>query len=158
MAGLGFLKSMTDKPEKVFLIKKEMTQIFRDDGTVVPVTVLGLEEDQDSVLEAGVKVDLRGRSKGKGFMGVVKRYSFAGAPKTRGTKHTLRRPGSIGAGTDPGRVWKGKKMAGRHAHRNVTVKNLEVVRVDAERGEVYVKGAVPGGRGSRLEVRRIRKE
>lgn len=128
-----------------------MTQVFTEDGAVVPVTILELE-DQAAELEEGTKVDVRGKSKGKGFMGVVKRYGFAGAPKTRGTKHTLRRGGSIGAGTDPGKVWKGQKMAGRHAHKNVTVRELEVIRIDRDKGEAFLKGAVPGARGSEVEI------
>ncbi len=143
--------------EVIAAYKKQMTQIFQEDGKVVPVTVLKLKQgggDRLESIQEGVSVDIRGRSKGKGFMGVVKAYSFGGAPRTRGTKHTLRRGGSIGAGTDPARVWKGQKMPGRHAGKNVTVKNLEIVRVDDEKGELYIKGAVPGNRGTQLEIRK----
>lgn len=129
-----------------------MTQVFAEDGMVVPVTILELT-NREIELKEGSRVDVRGKSKGKGFMGVVKRYSFAGAPKTHGTKHTLRHAGSIGAGTDPGKVWKGQKMAGRHAHKNVTIKGLEVVRIDRDKGEMYLKGAVPGSRGSRVHLK-----
>ncbi|MEA3253802.1 MAG: 50S ribosomal protein L3 [Chloroflexota bacterium] len=99
-------------------------------------------------LKQGDLVDVSGLSKGKGFAGVVKRYHFAGGPKTHGQSDRHRAPGSIGATTSPGRVLKGKKMAGHMGNRNVTARNLEIVDVDIERNLLLVKGAVPGaGRG-----------
>lgn len=102
--------------------------------------------------EAGDIVKVSGVSKGKGFQGVVKRHGFHGAPKTHGTKHAHRQPGSIGA-TWPQRVIKGRRMAGRMGGERVTVRNLEVVKIDPERQLIALKGAVPGRRGTLLEIR-----
>ncbi|MCA9392106.1 50S ribosomal protein L3 [candidate division WWE3 bacterium] len=135
--------------EKVSANKIEMTQIFNDDGTVVPVTRVRVA-DKPSPLTKGSVVDVTGTSKGKGFAGVVKRYSFAGGPKTHGQSDRHRAPGSIGAGTDPGRVWKGQKMPGRMGGVTVTVRNLTVV--DVKENEVYLKGAVPGTRNAKLTL------
>lgn len=99
------------------------------------------------------KVDVIGISKGKGFQGVVKRWGFAGGPKTHGQSDRHRSPGSIGSGTTPGRVLKGKKMGGRMGNEQVTVKNLDVVKVDKENKLVMIKGAVPGPKGSVVEIR-----
>ncbi len=101
-----------------------------------------------SFLEAGDTVSITGFSKGKGFAGTVKRHGFAGGPKSHGQTDRHRAPGSIGAGTFPGRVLKGKKMAGHMGHTRVKMRGLKVVRVDPERNLLLVKGAVPGaGRG-----------
>jgi large subunit ribosomal protein L3 len=99
-----------------------------------------------SMFNAGERVTLIGTSKGKGFQGVVKRHGFSGGPKTHGQSDRWRAPGSIGSGTTPGRVLKGLRMAGRMGHERVTVKNLLVVRADAERNLLLVRGAVPGPR------------
>lgn len=90
-------------------------------------------------------------SKGKGYQGVVKRHNFAGAPASHGHRHDLRAPGSIGSAF-PERVMKGKRMAGRMGSQSVTVKNLEVVKVDNEKGIIALKGAVPGNRGSIVKI------
>ena len=106
-----------------------------------------------SVFEKGDNVTVRGISKGKGFQGVVKRYNFRGGPRSHGQKHTERAPGSIGGGAgDGGRVAKGKKMPGRMGSDMTTVKNLTVVAVDAETNTLMVKGAVPGRKGTLIEV------
>lgn len=105
-----------------------------------------------SVFQEGDTVKVSGVSKGKGFQGVVKRHGFHGASSTHGVKHAHRQPGSIGA-TTPQRVWKGRKMAGRMGHERVSVKNLKIVKVDKEKGLLMVKGAVPGARGTLLEIR-----
>ncbi|MBI4132535.1 MAG: 50S ribosomal protein L3 [Candidatus Sungbacteria bacterium] len=97
-------------------------------------------------------VKVSGISKAKGFQGVVKRHGFHGAPKTHGTKHAHREPGSIGA-TWPQRVIKGRRMAGRMGGERVTVRNLEVVKIDPETQILALKGAVPGRRGTLLEIR-----
>lgn len=110
------------------------------------------QEIDVSIFNEGEKVKVSGISKAKGFQGVVKRWGFGGAPKTHGTKHTLRKPGSIGA-TDPARVFKGKKMAGRTGGKRVTVPNLTVVSVDKEKNIILLKGAVPGRKGSLLEIK-----
>ncbi|MCC5812456.1 MAG: 50S ribosomal protein L3 [Ectothiorhodospiraceae bacterium] len=103
--------------------------------------------------EAGQKVDVRGTSKGKGFAGTVKRHNFRTQDATHGNSLAHRAPGSIGQAQTPGRVFKGKKMAGQMGNARSTVQNLEVVRVDAERNLLLVKGAVPGATGSDVVVR-----
>ena len=107
-----------------------------------------------SVFAVGDVVRVSGLTKGKGFAGVVKRHGFHGGPRTHGQKHTERSPGSIGGsgGRAGGRVVKGKKMAGRMGTDRVTVTNLKVLAVDAKAGEIIVSGAVPGRRGTLLEV------
>lgn len=197
--------------------KLGMTQVFRPDGTVVPVTVIeagpctitqirtrerdgyeavqlgfgrarrlnkperghlkqlpahpvlrevaagsleGLSVGQRvdaSVFAEGERVDVVGVSKGKGFAGVVKRHHFRGGPKTHGQSDRWRAPGSTGAGTTPGRVLKGTRMAGHMGHERVTMKNLEVVRVDPERNVLLVRGAVPGARSQVVVIRRARR-
>ena len=101
--------------------------------------------------QAGDAVNVQGRQIGKGFMGVVKRHNFARGLMTHGSK-SHRIPGSIGAGTTPGRVYKGVKMAGRKPNKVTTVKNLAVVSVDAERNLLLVKGATPGCNGTVLKI------
>ncbi len=107
-----------------------------------------------SVFAVGDMIDVTGTSKGKGFQGVVKRHGFAGGPKTHGQSDRWRAPGSIGATTTPGRVFKGTRMAGHMGDERVTVQNLEVVRVDTERNLLLVKGSVPGATNGLLLVRR----
>ena len=107
-----------------------------------------------SVFAVGDKVDVTGTSKGKGFQGVVKRHGFSGGPKTHGQSDRHRAPGSIGATTTPGRVFKGTRMAGHMGHDRITVQSLEVVRVDPERSLVLVRGSVPGPNEGLLLVRR----
>lgn len=104
-----------------------------------------------SIFRQGEIVKVTGVSKGKGFQGVVKRHGFSGFPASHGTKHGLRAPGSIGSSW-PERVFKGKKMAGRMGHQKVTVRGLEIVQVDQENNLLAVKGAVPGKRGTLLEI------
>jgi len=103
--------------------------------------------------EAGQKVDVQGTSIGKGYAGVVKRHNFKTQDATHGNSLAHRAPGSIGQNQSPGRVFKGKKMAGRMGGVNSTTQNLEVVRIDAERNLILVKGAVPGHKGGRVFVK-----
>ncbi len=191
--------------------KLNMTQLFDDNGTIIPVTVVkagpvtvtkvktvgsdgysavqvGFGEQKESRLSkavlgvfagkgyktvsefrteapavaagdvidasafaAGDVVTITGTSKAKGFQGVVKRYGFAGGPRTHGQKHSEREPGSIGGGLRT-HVPKGMRMAGRTGGETITVKNLSVVAVDAEKGELYIGGAVPGRRGTLLKI------
>lgn len=105
------------------------------------------------LFQPGQIIDVTGTSKGRGFQGVVKRHGFSGGPKTHGQSDRWRAPGSIGAGTDPGRVWKGTRMAGRMGNRRVTVQNLQVVEVLADRHILLVKGSVPGAKNGLLMVR-----
>jgi large subunit ribosomal protein L3 len=106
------------------------------------------------ILSPGERVDVTGVSKGKGFAGVMKRHNFHGGPKSHGQSDRWRAPGSIGAGTTPGRVFKGTKMAGHMGDERVTVKNLQVIRVDAERNLVALRGAIPGPRGGLIMIRK----
>jgi len=110
-----------------------------------------------SVFEVGDLVDVIGVSKGKGFAGVVKRHHFSGGPKTHGQSDRLRTAGAIGAGSTPGRIIKGLRMAGRMGNDRVTVQNLEIALVDPERNLLAVKGAVPGARDGLLIIRQARK-
>ncbi len=107
------------------------------------------------IFKVGDKIAVSGVSKGKGFAGVVKRWRFAGGPKTHGQSDRQRSPGSIGQTTTPGRVFKGKHMAGRMGHDSVTVKNLHVISIDQEKNEMFVSGAVPGKFGDLLKITRI---
>ena len=120
---------------------------FRHLREVISKDISGIEEGATidvSIFEAGEKVDVIGKSKGKGFAGVVKRYHFAGGPKTHGQSDRHRAPGSVGAGTTPGRVTKGFKMAGHMGNEWVTSKNLVVMETDPERNLLLLRGAVPG--------------
>lgn len=200
-----------------FLLGKKigMTQKFRDDGTVVPVTVISVKpntvtalrtEEKDgytavqigtgekkklnkpmtghlkdikpvammremrdvtglergaelnvSQFVVGEKVDVVGTSKGKGFQGVVKRHHFKGGPRTHGHKDNARMPGSIGAGGNQ-HVTKGTRMGGHMGADRVTVKNLEIINIDADKAEIAVKGAVPGAFGSLIVIKESGKD
>lgn len=105
-----------------------------------------------SVFQEGDTVSVSGISKGKGFQGVVKRHGFHGAPATHGTKHAHRQPGSIGS-TTPQRVLKGTRMAGRMGSQRTCVKNLKIVKIDLKKNLLAIQGAVPGARGTILEIR-----
>ena len=104
------------------------------------------------IFEAGATVDVSGTSKGKGFAGVMKRHNFRGGPGGHGS-HFHRAPGSIGQASTPSRVFKGRRMPGQMGNETVTVRNLEVVRVDPEQNLLVVKGAVPGPKGALLTIR-----
>jgi len=106
------------------------------------------------LFQVGEKVDVIGKSKGKGFQGGMKRHGFAGGPRTHGQSDRARAPGSIGAGTTPGKVLKGQRMAGHMGHTRITVKNLQVVQIDIEKELLLLKGAVPGSRNTLLEIRK----
>jgi len=114
---------------------------------------LGQELTVDGVFAAGTKVDVMGTSKGKGFAGVMKRHNFKGVSSSHGSHRNHRKPGSIGASSTPSRVFKGMRMAGRMGGERVTVLNLKVHAVDAEKGLLLVKGAVPGAKGRLVFVR-----
>lgn len=131
---------------------------FRLDPSVAAEFTAGSKIEIESVFEAGQKVDVTGTSIGKGFAGVIKRHNFAGQHATHGNSLSHRAPGSIGHSQDPGRVFPGKKMAGQMGNKTCTVQNLDVVRVDAERGLLMVKGAVPGHKNANVVVRRSLKK
>lgn len=123
---------------------------FRLKGEDTSDLELGAELNA-SIFEAGEIVTVTGTSKGKGFQGPVKRHGFSGAPTSHGHRHDTRRAGSIGA-TGPQRVFKGTRMAGRMGSDRVTVKNLEVVAIDSKNNLLLVKGALPGRKGTMLEI------
>ncbi len=124
---------------------------FRLDGDSEELAVGG--ELAVTVFEAGQKVDVTGQSKGKGFQGGIKRWNFHTQDMSHGNSLSHRSNGSIGQCQTPGRVWKGKKMSGHMGAAQVTVQTLEVVRVDAERNLLLVKGAVPGAPGGDVIIR-----
>lgn len=106
-----------------------------------------------SVFEVGDVVDVIGISKGKGFAGTVKRHHFRGGPKTHGQSDRWRAPGSAGAGSTPGRVFKGTRMSGRMGNKQVTVQNLKLILVEADKNLLGVKGAIPGGKNGLVVIR-----
>lgn len=125
----------------------------------VPVRVMELDKESlkdkkigdevsAEIFENISKVDVSGIAKGKGFASVIRRWNFKGGPKTHGQSDRHRSPGSIGAGTTPGRVLKGKKMGGRYGGKKITVKNLDVIKVDKTNNLILVKGGVPGSNNS----------
>lgn len=136
---------------KLILGKKiGMTQIFNEKGDFVSVTLI---EADTSIFEEGEKVQISGISKGKGFQGAVKKWGFAGKSSSHGAKHKARSVGSIGS-RFPQRVIKGKKMPGRMGSERVTVKNLLIVKVDKDNNLIAIKGAVPGSKGTVLEIKK----
>lgn len=106
---------------------------------------------------AGEKVDISGISKGRGFAGVMKRHHFSGAQRTHGQSDRQRAPGSLGQSSDPSRVFKGLRMAGHMGNARVTAKNLTVVRVDAQKNILAIKGAVPGPNNGFVEIRKVQR-
>ncbi len=126
---------------------------FRTDEDLEEGTKLTVE-----VFEAGDRVDVIGKSKGRGFTGVVKRYGFAGGPRTHGQSDRLRAPGSIGSTSTPGRVFKGKRMPGRMGNAKVTAQNLLVSLVDPEKNLIAVRGSVPGPKGGLVVIKEARKQ
>ena len=143
-----------NKPEKGHFAKagvglKRVLREFRLDD--IAEYEVGSEIKAD-VFAVGDKVDVSGTSKGKGTQGPISRHGHSRGPMTHGSKYH-RGGGSLGAGTSPGKVFKGMKMAGKTGNKNVTVQNLEIVRADAEKNLLLVKGAVPGPKGSLVCVK-----
>jgi large subunit ribosomal protein L3 len=103
--------------------------------------------------EVGDKVHVSATSKGRGFQGTIKRHGFGRGPVSHGS-HNIRQPGSVGASADPARIFKGQKMPGQMGNKAVTVRNLEVVAVDAENNELWVRGGVPGGKNTVVKIRK----
>lgn len=143
---LGHLKRNTLPPLK-YLREFRAKEIQVTEGDKVDV----------SLFAVGEKVDVSGLSKGKGFAGAVKRYHFRGGPKTHGASDRVRAPGSRGATTTPGRVFKGSRGPGHMGDDAVTAQNLKVVLVDAERNVIGVNGSVPGARGGLVVIKESRK-
>ncbi len=109
------------------------------------------------IFNVGQRLDVTGYTKGRGFAGVMKRYGFHGHKASHGTHESFRGPGSIGSSATPARVFKGKKMPGRMGNVRFTAKNLEIIRLEAEKNIIMVKGAVPGPAGGILELRLTKK-
>lgn len=122
---------------------KELRGVSGEVGSTIGVDVFG----------EGDKVHVTAVSKGKGFQGTVKRHGFARGPVSHGS-HNVRAPGSVGASADPSRIFPGQRMPGQMGNSGVTVKNLRVVAVDAENNELWVRGGVPGGKGSVVKIRK----
>jgi len=148
---IGF-KKLKDKKVKRSMKGKEFRYLKEFTGDVSKYKIG--DEIKADVFAVGDKLKISGVSKGLGFQGVVKRHHFHGAPKTHGTKHALRSPGSIGA-TAPQRVFKGMRMAGRMGGERVSIKNLEIIEIQPEKNLLIIKGAVPGARNGLLEIRSL---
>ena len=156
--GYGTKKSV-HKPQlghvKKFGVEKAVRwfrEIRTDD---IADTKPGTEIKLDQVFSLGDAVKVTGTSKGKGFQGGVRRWGFHGGPKTHGQSDRHRAPGSIGAGTTPGRVYKGKKMAGHLGNVTVSTKNLEIVGLDKEQNLLTIKGPIPGPIGGLIRVEKL---
>ena len=131
--------------------KKQQRKEFRGDTSAYEV---GKSIDSAEVFNPGDVVRVSATSKGKGFQGVVRRYGFAGGPRTHGQKHNERQPGSIGSGLR-NRVPKGTKMGGRMGGNQVTIRGTQVVSVDKERGLLLLHGSIPGRRGTLVEIQGV---
>ena len=144
----GHLKNFTtDNKAPRYLREVE----FKTEGEIK----VGDKLKASDIFLAGDRIEVEGTSKGKGFAGVVKRWHFSGGPKTHGQSDRQRAPGSIGQGTTPGRVLKGKHMAGRMGNETKTIKNLNILGVDGEANEILISGPVPGTIGSLVLVKRL---
>jgi len=151
--GFGIVKRL-NSPQRGHLKGLEQFKYLRefrmDDVAAMEV---GQKVDA-SLFKSGDLVDITGVSKGKGFAGVIKRHHFAGGPKTHGQSDRHRAPGSIGATTSPGRVFKGMRMAGHMGNRQATVQHLEVFEADPARNLLLIKGAVPGAKNGLLIIKK----
>lgn len=136
--------------------KRWLREFRVDDGTLG-----ALEEGQEvtgDIFTEIQRVDVTGTSKGRGFSGVMKRHGFAGKPRTHGTHESFRGGGAVGAGADPGRIFKNTRMAGQYGNTQVTIRNLEVVRFVADQNLLLIKGAVPGPNGGMVCVRASKRQ
>ena len=158
---VGFIEdkvkqSQLSSPEKGHLRGLENVRYLREFSTDDISSIKRGDKVDVSFLKQGDLVNVTGFSKGRGFAGVVKRHHFAGGPKTHGQTDRHRAPGSIGSTTFPGRVLKGKRMAGHMGNRRVTVRNLKVIQADPERNLLLLQGAVPGANGGLLIIEKVR--
>lgn len=152
--GFGIAKKL-NKPEQGHVkasghLVKTLREFHADDYNGIEVG----QVFKADTFQAGEAVDVTGTSKGRGFQGGMKRHGFRGGPRTHGQSDRARAPGSIGASATPGRVFKGLKMAGHMGHDRVTIQNLTILRVDAERNLLLVEGSVPGPNNGTLLIRR----
>ena len=146
----GHMKKGLGEDAEIFAATKE----FRVDEAQLQEFQIGETISPSESFEEGEKVEVSGITKGKGFQGVVKRHGFRGGPRTHGQKHSERAPGSIGAGGVQ-KVIKGVRMAGRMGGDRVNVKNLKIVKIDKDNNIMYISGALPGRRGTLIEIRQI---
>jgi large subunit ribosomal protein L3 len=141
------------KPEKGHLKGLGNFKYLKEFRTLGSLEYKAGDKIDASIFAEGDEVSVSGISKGKGFQGVVKRHGFAGGSRTHGQKHSEREPGAIGGGARAGgRVAKGMRMAGRMGGDRITVKNLKIVKIDKENNKIYIGGAVPGKRGTLVEI------
>ncbi len=143
---------MAGKFKKVDIAPKRHLQEFRISSEVAGKLEVGQVLNAD-VFSVGDKIDVSGLSKGKGFTGVMKRYGYHGAKATHGVHECFRHGGSLGQNMTPGRVMKGKKMAGHHGNKRITIQNLEVMRVFTEDNIIFIRGPIPGGHKTLLTIR-----
>lgn len=148
-------QSQLSSPEKGHLRGLENVRYLREFRAADTSAIKRGDKVDVGFLKQGDLVNVVGISKGRGFAGVVKRHHFSGGPKTHGQTDRHRAPGSIGATTWPGRVLKGKRMAGHMGNRRVTARKLKVVQADPERNLLFVKGAVPGANGGLLVIEKV---
>ena len=151
--------SLTNKPdaghfEKSGVSPKRLVREIRLGADDLAKFTVGQELSAKDIFTEGEKVDVTGTSKGRGFTGVMKRYNFRGFIRTHGTHEYFRHGGSIGTRLTPGHVIKGKKMPGQHGNKRAVVQNLVLVKIDAERNLLFVRGGVPGPNGGYVMVRR----
>jgi len=151
--GYGDVKRR-NKPEAGHLkdsrLSRYLREVTTDDTSEFTVgQTIGVD-----IFQAGEKIDVIGKSKGRGFAGTMKRWDFGGGPRTHGQSDRARAPGSIGGGTTPGKVYKGLKMSGHMGNHRITVKGLEIVEIDAERNLLMIKGGIPGATNSLVQIRR----
>lgn len=151
--GFGEAKRL-NAPERGHLGKLGLFRHLREFGVEDTSGVEVGHRIDAGMFQAGDSVDIIGTSKGRGFAGAVKRHHFSGGPKTHGQSDRHRAPGSVGAGTTPGRVLKGQRMAGHMGSQRVTVKRVKVVEADPDRNLILVKGAVPGAKKGLVEIRK----
>jgi large subunit ribosomal protein L3 len=155
---VGFLPKArgTNKPLRGHFTKHNVQPLryLREFKATGEVALAGGETLTVEIFKEGERVDIAGTTKGRGFAGVVKRYGFAGNPGAHGTHETFRGPGSVGSAAHPSHTPKGKRLAGHYGVDRKTIRNLRVVRVDKDRNLLLVRGAIPGGRGGLVEVRK----
>jgi len=153
--GFGSIKDKNvNKPLKGHFAKAgvPVKRVLREFRVANPTEFTVGQELKADLFAEGERVDVTGTSKGKGFQGVIKRHGQRSGPSAHGSRYH-RRPGSMGAATFPGRVFKGKKLPGHMGHVQITIQNLEVVKIDVERNALLVKGAVPGPKKGLLTIK-----
>lgn len=155
--GVGTQKlHRVNKPQQIALKKAKITATprFYKEVSVQDDSQLQVGDtiSFDTVIATGDRVNVQSTSKGRGFAGVMKRWRFKGGPRTHGQSDRARAPGSIGQGTDPGRIHKGKKMPGHYGHETITLEDMTVINVDADKQQIWVNGPIPGHTGAYVSL------